>query len=406
MTGGMYEIISRKRDGRRARRGTRSPSSSPATSSGEIPDDQVAAWLMAVYIRGLNDARDWPTSPEIMLASGDRISLDDLPGHEDRQAQHRRRRRQDQLRRRSARRRLRRARAHALRPRPGPHRRHPGQARGHPGHERLPDSSGQFRQRAGRDRHGHLRPDRRDRAGRQEALRAARRHGHGQQHPAHRLLDHEQEAGPGDRRHRPRRQDRQRRLHDGRSGLPGACAGPWSPSARRPDAPRSGIISSHGPAARPRRGQQPGDRSESVRGAQGAGPGRRHGGDLRPGLSACCGRRDRSWRLALRRCEMFQRGHRLGPGPRRVPPLHRRPGRRPAGLRRSFPAARPPRSGRNSWRPALGLHRAPSTRSRWAWPPSTPAPAAAARRTPSRHGAGFVFHANDRRPRREGPAAA
>ena len=75
-------------------------------------------------------------------------------------------------------------------------------------------------------------------------------------------------------------------------------------------------------------------------------------------------------------------GHRLGPGPGRVPALHRRPGRRPAGVRRLFPAARQPRSRSNSWRRLRVISRA-STPSRWAWPPSTPAPAAAKKRTPS-----------------------
>ncbi len=202
---------------------------------GDIPDYQVAAWLMAIYIRGLSD-RELADLTGIMLDSGDRIPLDAVAGQEDRQAQHRRRRRQGQLRRRPAPGRLRRARAHALRPRPRPHRRHPGQAGGHPGHERL-SPAGAVPQRAGRNRHGHLRPDRQHRAGRQEALRPARRHRHRQLHPAHRLLDHEQEAGPGLRRHRARRQDRQRRLHEGGAGLHPPVPHHGRPSAKRPAAP-------------------------------------------------------------------------------------------------------------------------------------------------------------------------
>ena len=46
---------------------------------GDIPDYQVAAWLMAIYIRGLND-RELADLTEIMLDSGDRIALDGVPG--------------------------------------------------------------------------------------------------------------------------------------------------------------------------------------------------------------------------------------------------------------------------------------------------------------------------------------
>ena len=75
---GMYEIISKKRDGLELDREEISFVVSGLVG-GEIPDYQVAAWLMAVYIRGLSE-RELADLTEIMLASGDRISLDDVPG--------------------------------------------------------------------------------------------------------------------------------------------------------------------------------------------------------------------------------------------------------------------------------------------------------------------------------------
>jgi len=78
MTNGMYEIISKKRDGLELDRRDIAFVVS-GCARGEIPDYQVAAWLMAVYLRGLSD-RELADLTEIMLASGDRIPLDDVPG--------------------------------------------------------------------------------------------------------------------------------------------------------------------------------------------------------------------------------------------------------------------------------------------------------------------------------------
>lgn len=74
----MYEIISKKRDGLEL---SRDEISSVISSyiSGETPDYQVAAWLMAVYNRGLSK-RELADLTEIMLASGDTIHLDDVSG--------------------------------------------------------------------------------------------------------------------------------------------------------------------------------------------------------------------------------------------------------------------------------------------------------------------------------------
>jgi pyrimidine-nucleoside phosphorylase len=75
---GMYEIISKKRDGLELDREEISFVIS-GYAKGDIPDYQVAAWLMAVYLRGLNQ-RELADLTEIMLASGDRILLDEVPG--------------------------------------------------------------------------------------------------------------------------------------------------------------------------------------------------------------------------------------------------------------------------------------------------------------------------------------
>jgi len=78
MANGMYEIISKKRDGLELDREEISFAIS-GYARGGIPDYQMAAWLMAVYIRGLSE-RELADLTEIMLASGDRISLDEVPG--------------------------------------------------------------------------------------------------------------------------------------------------------------------------------------------------------------------------------------------------------------------------------------------------------------------------------------
>jgi len=78
MAFGMYEIISGKRDGLELER-EEIAFVINGYVRGDIPDYQVAAWLMAVYIRGLNE-RELADLTEIMLASGNRISLSDIAG--------------------------------------------------------------------------------------------------------------------------------------------------------------------------------------------------------------------------------------------------------------------------------------------------------------------------------------
>jgi len=78
MANGMYEIISKKRDGQELGREEIAFVISGYVK-GDIPDYQVSAWLMAIYIRGLND-RELADLTEIMLASGDHIPLDGVEG--------------------------------------------------------------------------------------------------------------------------------------------------------------------------------------------------------------------------------------------------------------------------------------------------------------------------------------
>ncbi len=78
MASGMYEIISKKRDGLELGR-EEIAFVIQGYVKGDIPDYQVAAWLMAIYIRGLNE-RELADLTEIMLDSGDRIPLDSVPG--------------------------------------------------------------------------------------------------------------------------------------------------------------------------------------------------------------------------------------------------------------------------------------------------------------------------------------
>jgi len=78
MASGMYEIISKKRDGQELDREEIAFVISGYVR-GDIPDYQVAAWLMAVYIRGLSE-RELADLTKIMLDSGERIPLDAVAG--------------------------------------------------------------------------------------------------------------------------------------------------------------------------------------------------------------------------------------------------------------------------------------------------------------------------------------
>ena len=78
MAVGMYEIISKKRD---ARELTRADIEAVISGyvKGDVPDYQMSALLMAIYIRGLSD-RELADLTEVMMLSGERIALSDVSG--------------------------------------------------------------------------------------------------------------------------------------------------------------------------------------------------------------------------------------------------------------------------------------------------------------------------------------
>ena len=73
MTGGMYEIISKKRDGGVLDREEIAFLVS-GCADGEVADYQMSAWLMATFLRGLDDAETVALT-EAMLHSGDVLGL-------------------------------------------------------------------------------------------------------------------------------------------------------------------------------------------------------------------------------------------------------------------------------------------------------------------------------------------
>ena len=251
-----------------------------AYTRGEVADEQMSALAMAILLNGMNRAEiaRWTAA---MIASGERMDfVAAVPPHH-RQALHRRRRRQDHPAARPAGRRLRCRRAAAQRPRPRPHRRHPGQAGVHPRLARPPLQRGDA-VRPGHDRRGDLRGGRRPRPGRQEAVRAARRHRHRRGDPADRQLDHVQEDRRGHRRARPGRQGRLRRLHEDASRTPANWPPPWSRWA-----PTTAYAPSRcSPTCRPRSACTAGNAlevRESVEVLAGGGPAGRRRADPRAG---------------------------------------------------------------------------------------------------------------------------
>ena len=118
-------------------------------------------------------------------------------------------------------------------------------------------------------------------AGRQEALRAARRHRHRRGDPADRVVDHEQEDRRGHRRAGARREGRHRRLHEGRRRGPRAGRDDGRARHRR-RRPHGRAAHRHVHPARPDRGQRPRGRGVG-RGARGRRAGRRRRADPRAG---------------------------------------------------------------------------------------------------------------------------
>ena len=139
---------------------------------GEIPDYQMAAFLMAVYFRGLSALETFALT-DAMIRSGETLELGAALGRKvvDKHSTGRCRR-QDLDRRRSDRRRLRRAVREDERPGARAHGRDAGQARVD---SRLPCRAVDRRVRlpGARRRHGDRRADCRSRPGRQAALRAS-----------------------------------------------------------------------------------------------------------------------------------------------------------------------------------------------------------------------------------------
>ena len=112
-----------------------------ASPTARIPDYQIAAMLMAIFFRGLDD-RELAAWADAMMRSGDvHRSVRGSHAREGRQALDRRRRRQDLDPARAGGRRVRRRGADGVGPRPRPHRRHARQARVDPGLPRRPRRS-------------------------------------------------------------------------------------------------------------------------------------------------------------------------------------------------------------------------------------------------------------------------
>ena len=208
-----------------------------AYTRGDVADEQMSALAMAILLNGM-DRREIARWTAAMIASGERMDFSGALAADRRQALDRRRRRQDHPPAGAAGGGVRRRRTPAVRARPRPHRRHPRQARVDP---RLAGGAVERRDvRAARvARRGDLRGRRRARPGRQEALRAARRHRHRRGDPADRLLDHVEEDRRGHRRAGARRQGRHRRVHEGRRRPPASSPRRWSRSARTPACTRS-----------------------------------------------------------------------------------------------------------------------------------------------------------------------
>ena len=118
----MYDVIAKKRDG-----GTLNHDELAFAVNGyvagDVPDYQMSALLMAIYLRGMTD-EETAMLTDVMAHSGDMVDLVRHRGHQGRQALHRRRRRQDDAGHCAHRRSLRREDCQDERPRPRPHRRH------------------------------------------------------------------------------------------------------------------------------------------------------------------------------------------------------------------------------------------------------------------------------------------
>ena len=201
------EIIAGKRDGQTLS-AQEITSLVEGLTRGELADYQMAAWLMAVFFRGLDDAETVALT-QAMLQSGRVLDLAGVPGVK--VDKHSTGGVGDKV-------------SICLAPLVAacgvPVPMVSGRGLGHTGGtldklEAIPGFRTQLsadRLHAHRGRGGllHDRADRRDRARRQAHVRPARRDGDGRVHPAHRGVDPLEEARRGDRRARARREGRAR----------------------------------------------------------------------------------------------------------------------------------------------------------------------------------------------------
>src|SRR5436309_14974440 len=141
---------------------------------GDIPDYQMAAWLMAVWIRGMNRS-ELAALTEVMLHSGEVLNHSEILGKKSGQALHRRHWRQNLSYPRSHRGSRRPDRSYDQRPRPWPHRRHTGQA-GSDYRLQCQSSARRISPRPPPMRHGPDWDDRIDCSRGQVILRTTRRH--------------------------------------------------------------------------------------------------------------------------------------------------------------------------------------------------------------------------------------
>ena len=261
----------------------RSPSSSSATRSGDVPDYQMAAWCMAVYFKGLS-GRETHALTDAMIRSGDTLDLGAALG----------RRVVDKHSTGGVGDKTSLAVGPIVAACGVPFGKMSGRGLGHTGGtldklESIPGfrvelTTDEFVAAGARRRARDHRPDRRSRAGRQEALRAPRRDRDGRHRPADRLVDHVEEARRGRRRDRARREGRRRRVHEDARRRPHPRRADGRPRPRE----RGARSSASSPTWISRSARRSATRSRSAR------PSRRSRATARPTSPSSCSTRARA----------------------------------------------------------------------------------------------------------------